>query len=163
MDFSKLSRYEVYGALASLVLVVSLLFIPWYDLEMNQLRVEDGDGFICGTGEFSCTGWETFPIMRWFLLLAAAAPVILAYIVARGNKLSWPPGEMTMLAGFIAFVLIFYNGVLDTPGSQLAEIGVSKQIGYYLALLASVGIATAGIARAAESQGPRVRKTPGTV
>ena len=163
MDLSKLSRYEAYGAVASVLLVVSLLFIPWYDLEMNQLRVEDGDGFICGVGEFSCTGWETFPILRWFLLLAALAPLILAYIVSRGNQLSWPPREMTMLAGFIAFVLIFYNGVLDTPGSQLAEVGVSKQIGYYLALLASVGIAAAGIARATESQGRTPRKTPGTV
>ena len=154
MDFSKLSRWEVVGAVASLVLVLSLIFLPWYDLGDNPERVA-GNGFICGIGEFSCTGWETFPILRWLLLLAAAAPLILAYIVVRGHKLSWAPGEMTMVVGFTAFVLILYNGVIDPPGQRLEEIGITKQIGYYVALLASLGIATAGIMtsdRGAEGQ-----------
>ena len=50
----------------------------------------------------SCTGFETFPILRWLLLLAALAPLILAWILVRGHKLSWAPGEMTMVAGFAA-------------------------------------------------------------
>ena len=35
-----------------------------------------------------------------------------------------------MVAGFTAFVLIAYNGIIDPPGSGIAEIGVSKEIGY---------------------------------
>lgn len=162
MDFSKLSRWEVVGAVASLILVVSLIFLPWYDLSDNPERVA-GNGFICGTGEFSCTGWETFPILRWLLLLAASAPLILAYIVVRGHKLSWAPGELTMVAGFTAFVLILYNGVIDPPGAGIEEIGITKQIGYYVALLSALGISAAGIMRAVEAQKGNVRKTPGTV
>ncbi len=163
MDLSKLSRAEVVGAIASAVLVFSLLFLPWYDLSETEGRLAgNADEFLCGVGDFSCTGFETFPILGWLLIAAAAAPLILAYIVARGHKLSWAPGEMTMVVGFVAFVLILYNGVIDPPGSELQEIGVSKQIGYWIALLASVGIAGAGIARAMGAQ-KATRKTPGTV
>lgn len=157
MDFSKLSRAEVMGAVASLVLVFSLFLLPWYHVDQFP-----GREWICGAGDTSCTGFETFPILRWLLLAAASAPLILAYIVARGHRLSWAPGEMTMVVGFTAFMLILYNGVIDPVGSQQAEIGVSEQVGYYVALLAALGIAAAGIARAMEAQ-KGTRRTPGTV
>ena len=116
MDFSKLSRSEWLGLVASALLVIAVLFLPWFDLAGNPAR-DMGTGFLCGQGEFSCTGFETFPILRWLLLAAALAPWILAYIVVRGHKLSWPPGELTMVVGFTAFVLIGYNGIVDQPGS----------------------------------------------
>ena len=162
MDFSKLSRSEIVGVIAGIILVLALIFLPWYELSHNPTR-DMGQGFICGEGEYSCTGFETFPILRWLLIAAAAAPLILAWIVIRGHKLSWAPGEMTMVVGFAAFVLILYNGVIDPPGDQLAEIGITREIGYYVALLASVGIAGAGVARAMEATKGNTRKTPGTV
>ena len=161
MQFSKLSRSELLGMAAAALLVVSVLFLPWYDLAQTPGRMSGSD-FVCGQGDYSCTGFETFPILRWLLLAAAAAPFILAYIVMRGHKLSWPPGELTMVIGFTAFVLIAYNGLLDSPGKQTAEIGVTKEIGYYVALLASAGIAAAGIGRSMEEQ-QGTRKAPGTV
>jgi hypothetical protein len=162
MDFSKLSRSEWLGLAASALLVIAVLFLPWFDLDDNPAR-DMGTGFVCGQGEFSCTGFETFPILRWLLLAAAAAPWILAYIVIRGHKLSWPPGELTMVVGFTAFVLIGYNGIIDQPGSGNAEIGITKEIGYYVALLAALGIAAAGIGRAMETAKDAPRKAPGTV
>jgi len=162
MDSTKLSRSEIIGVLAGLLLVVALIFLPWYDLSHNPER-DAGDGFICGVGEYECTGWETFPILRWLLLAVAVAPLILAWIVVRGHKLSWAPGEMTMVVGFTAFVLIVYNGIIDKPGSQIAEIGVSCTYGYYIAILASIGISSAGIGRATAAQKGNLRQTPGTV
>ena len=44
------------------------------------------DDWVCGVGDNSCTGWDTFPILRWLLLAAAAAPLILSYIVIRGAQ-----------------------------------------------------------------------------
>lgn len=161
MDFSKLSRSEVIGAVASLVLVAALFWLNWYDLEANPAR-RMGEGFICGVGDFSCTGFDTFPILRWLLIAGATAPLILAYIVMRGHKLSWHPGEMTMVVGFTAFVLLAYNGIIDKPGSQIEEAGVSLDIGYWVALAAAAGIAASGIGRAMAEQG-EVRRTPGTV
>lgn len=162
MDSSKLSRSEIIGVVAGLLLAVTLIFLPWYDLSHNPER-DVGNGFICGVDEYSCTGWETFPILRWLLLATAAAPLILAWIVVRGHKLSWAPGEMTMVVGFTAFVLIVYNGIIDKPGSQIAEIGVTVTIGYWVAIIAALGISGAGISRATEAQKGNLRKTPGTV
>src|ERR671916_1811643 len=105
MDLSRLNTGRVLvGAIASVALIASILFLPWYSLDSNPQREVgspdfNGDAFVCGTADFECTGWETFPILRWLLLLAALAPPILAYILIRGHKLSYPPGEMTMIAG----------------------------------------------------------------
>ena len=162
MDFSKLSRSEWLGLAASALLVVAVLFLPWFDLAHGPSRAPGGDGFLCGDGEFSCTGFETFPILRWLLIAAALAPLILAYILVRSHRLSWPPGEMTMVAGFAAAVLIIYNGIIDKPGSGIAEQGVSLDYGYWVALVSAVVIAATGFTRSQEGQ-RRVRKAPGTV
>ena len=165
MDFSRLNTNRVLlGAIGSALLIVAILFLPWYSLDENPQRVaSDADTWVCGVGDFSCTGFETFPILRWLLLAAAAAPLILAYILVRGHKLSYPPGEMTMIAGFAATVLIFYNGILDKPGKGPGEIGVSLDYGYWIALLAALMISIVGFTRSVESGGRKVRKAPGTV
>ena len=165
MDFSRLDRNRLLlGAISGSVLLLSILFLPWYSLEENPQRVLDqaSDSWICGTNDTSCTGFDTFPLARWLLILAALAPLILGWIIVRGHRLSWPPGEMTMVAGFAAFVLIAYNGIIDKPGSGVAEIGVSLDYGYWIALLASIGIAATGFLRSQAGQ-RRQRKAPGTV
>jgi hypothetical protein len=165
MDFSRLNTNRVLiGAIASALLIISILFLPWYELGANPQRVpSDPDTWICGVGDTSCTGFDTFPILRWLLLLAAAAPLILAYILVRGHKLSYPPGEMTMVAGFAAFVLILYNGIIDKPGKGPAEIGVSLDYGYWIALICAIIIGFVGFTRSVESGGRKTRKAPGTV
>ena len=171
MDFSRLNRGRVLvGGTASLLLILSLLFLPWFSVDLSvPQRVEanteqfNADSFLCGTGEDSCTGFDTFPILRWLLLLAALAPLILAWILVRGHKLSWAPGEMTMIAGFAAFVLIAYNGIIDKPGTGPAEIGIGLDYGYWIALLAAIVIAGTGFTRSVESAPHRTRKAPGTV
>jgi hypothetical protein len=162
LDFSRLNRARtVFGAVASALLVISVLFLPWFSLSGGPERTEHGSSaYICGNGDLSCTGFETFPILRWLLLLAALAPPILAWILVRGHKLSWPPGELTMLAGFAAAALIAYNGIIDRPGDTF---GVSLDYGYWLALLASIGIAATGFSRSLESGARKPRKAPGTV
>jgi hypothetical protein len=162
MHFSKLSRAELLGVVASAVLLIALFFLEWYSLAETPGRM-NGSDFVCGQDDYSCTGWETFPILRWVLIAVALAPPILAYIVVRGHKLSWAPGELTMVLGFTAFVLIAYNGLIDPPGKQTAEIGITKEIGYYVALVASLGISACGIGRAMEAQKGAPRKAPGTV
>jgi hypothetical protein len=162
MDFSRLDRRRtLIGGVAAILLIVSILFLPWYSLDHNPAR-DAGEGFICGTGNYSCTGFETFPINRWLLLLFTLAPLILAYIVVTDTKLSWVPGEMTMVAGFVAMVLIGYNGLIDKPGTATAEIGISLDYGYWIALLCSIVISGVAIARSMAGQ-TRERKAPGTV
>jgi hypothetical protein len=162
MDFSRLDRNRVIlGAIGGGLLLISILFLPWYTLTDTPQR-EQQDAWLCGSGEFSCTGFETFPILRWLLLAAAFAPLILAWILVRGHQLSWAPGEVTMVVGFAAITLIGYNGIIDRPGSGTAEIGVGLDWGYWLALLGAIAIAATGFLRAQVGQ-KRERKAPGTV
>jgi hypothetical protein len=165
VDFSLLNtRRVVIGAIASVLLIVSILFLPWYSYDLAGVEKADADDeWICGVDETSCTGFETFPILRWLLLLAALAPLILAWILVRGHKLSWAPGEMTMVSAFAAAILIFYNGIIDKPGSGTAEVGLGLDYGYWIALLSAITIAGVGFTRSLESGERRTRKAPGTV
>ena len=164
MDFSRLNRNRVLvGAAASILLVIAILFLPWFSLTDTEERAPQG-AWLCGADEFSCTGFETFPILRWLLLAAAFAPLILAYILVRGHKLSWAPGEMTMVVGFAAMVLIAYNGIIDKPApDEGIEFGTGLDWGYWVALLAAVTIAFTGFTRSLESGGRQARKAPGNV
>jgi hypothetical protein len=164
MDFSRLDRNRVLlGGVGSIVLIISTLFLPWYSLShlAGNVRAEQG-AWICGANDYSCTGFDTFPIMRWFVLAGAVAPLILGWILVRGHRLSWAPGELTMVVGFILLVLIGYNGLIDKPGTGPQEIGVGLDYGYWLALLASIAIAATGFLRSQVGQ-KRERKAPGTV
>jgi hypothetical protein len=161
IDASRLDRTELIGMVAAVVLVISL-FLEWFSLSTDPSVVQRGgdpENWACGVGESSCSAWDTFPILRWLLLGAAAAPFILAWIVIRGHALSWPRGELTAIVGLTAFVLIAYNGIVDKPNDGL-EIGLA--FGYWLALLASIGISLSGGFRAVESGGGARRKPPAT-
>ena len=165
MDLSRINRIRaLIGGLASAALIVSLLFLPWYSIATGpDYAHRASDEWICGVNDTSCTGWETFPILRWLLLLAALAPAILAWILARGHKLSWPPGELTMVAGATATVLIAYNGIIDKPGTGSQEIGIGLKYGYWIAIVAAIAIGVTGFQRSMESGGKQARKAPGTV
>ncbi|HMA27801.1 MAG: hypothetical protein ACM33U_01115 [Solirubrobacterales bacterium] len=161
MDASRLDRSEIIGMIAAALLVVSL-FLEWFSLSTDPSVVQRGNdpaNWACGVGESSCSAWHTFPILRWLLLAAAAAPFILAWIVVRGHALSWPRGELTAIVGLTAFVLIAYNGIVAKPQDGLE---ISLSFGYWLALLASVGIFVTGASRAVESGGGARRKPPAT-
>jgi hypothetical protein len=163
MDFSRLDRNRtLLGGICSALLILSILFLPWYSLDESPQRIEQ-NAWLCGEGDLACTGFETFPILRWLLLLAALAPAILGWILIRGHKLSYPPGEMTMIAGFAAMVLIAYNGILDRPApDDGTEFGIGLSWGYWAALLSAIGIAATGFLRSQEGQRQQ-RKAPGTV
>lgn len=163
MEISRLDqRRTIIGGAAAILLVVSLLFMPWFTLSDVPERAQQG-AWLCGENEFSCTGFEAFPILRWLLLASALAPLILAWIIVRGHKLSWQPGELTMVVGFAAAFLILYNGVIDRPSPDAGlEFGIGLDYGYWVALLASITIAAVAFLRSMVGAS-RERKAPGTV
>ncbi len=159
MDTEKLSRAEIFGIVAGLILIGSL-FLEWFSLETEGVQRDESEDWVCGEGDNSCTGFETFPILRWLLIAAAAAPLILSWILIRGHQLTWPRGELTAIVGLTAFVLIAYNGFVDKPSPN--DIGVNLSYGYFVAILAALGIFAAGGYRTVESGGGAQRKPPAT-
>lgn len=152
LDFSLWMPGEWWGFLGSAVLLFSL-FLPWYGTSANPNANINGH-----RGTFDA--FQTFKLLDILLVAACSAPFILAWIIARGHALEWRPGEVTMIVGMTAFVLIFLNGVvLGKPGDPDSEI--SLKIGWFIGLLGSVGICAAGVLRQAEQA--RGRKPPGTL
>lgn len=163
MEVERAGRLELIGIVAGIILVLSLLFLPWFNLSESDTRTAQ-DAWICGVGEYSCTGFETFSIVRWLLIAGAVAPAILAYVLMRSHKLSWAPGEMTMVVGFVLVVLIAYNGLIAKPVPDSGvEFGTTLDLGYYVALVCAIVIGVTGYMRSLETGARQGRKAPGTV
>jgi hypothetical protein len=154
LDFSRLSPGEFLGMAAALVLLVSL-WLPWFTTSADNPNSE----LAGASGGEAVNAREVFTILDWLLIAACAAPFILSWIVARGHSLTWKPGEVTMIVGITAFVLILCNGIiLGRPGDSV-DIGLD--IGYYVALIASIGMLVAGYLRQAFYTS--ARKPPGVI
>jgi hypothetical protein len=153
MDIRKLDRGELVAAVGGILLGVSL-FLEWYSLG-DKYTILNG----CKGPNGSCTGWAALSVMRFLLLLAAAAPAILAYIIIRGHALSWPRGELTAVTALAALTLVLFRGVVDKPGAPPGQISVSY--GWFVALLGGFLILIGAITRSRESA--HRRKPPGVL
>jgi predicted lysophospholipase L1 biosynthesis ABC-type transport system permease subunit len=139
-------------AIAGALLLALSVFLDWYHLSGNA--VLQGHH-----APASLSGWQAHPIMRFLLLAAAAAPLILAWIIVREHELSWPRGQVTMIVAIAAMGLVFYVGVIERPGDPSGDIKL--RLGWYLALLASILMLVGSVMRQSESGA--ARKPPGTI
>jgi hypothetical protein len=152
MNFSRLGRGELVAAAGGLLLAICV-FLPWYETDPdNPNALIDGE-------RGALSAWDVHPILRLLLLAAAAAPLILVWIVVRDHELSWPRGEMTAVAAIAAFGLVVYSGVLDRPGAPNGAI--SLQPGFYGAVLGTILMIVGGSITAGQNE--RVRKPPGVL
>ena len=155
LSLARLSIAEGAGMVAALVFGLSL-FVPWFTTSDNPNSKIDS----AGTGPNSeATAWETFSILQYALLAMAIAPFVLAWIVARGHKLTWKPGEVTMIVGITAFILVIYNGIILGKPDPNIEVGLTY--GYLLAIVTSLGMAVCGFIRQATYVD--AKKPPGVI
>jgi hypothetical protein len=152
MNFSRLGRGEFLAAGGGLLLALSL-FLPWY-----ATNPDNRNAIINGI-RGSVTAFDAFPILRWLLLAAAVAPLILAWVILRDHQLSWPRGELTAVVGMVAIVLVLYVGLVDRPGDPSGQI--SLKFGWFVALLGIAAIIVGGALRAGGTERPR--KPPGVL
>ena len=96
---------------------------------------------------------------RILLLLAAIAPLVLAYIIARDHALSWPRGELTAVIAIAALGLVLYNGLAARPGTSNSLVGL--KYGWYLAVLGALLMLGGSAVRSSGAERPR--KPPGTI
>ena len=151
MHFRQLDRGELVAVLGGAVLGLSV-FLAWYTL---------GDRFAvlgnCRGLNTSCTAWNSLLILRFLLLIAAAAPAVLAWIILRGHALSWPRGEMTAIIAIFALGFTVFRGLIDKPGTPPGEIGIS--FGWWIGVVGGVLILVGSVWRTKESMA--TRKPPG--
>jgi hypothetical protein len=152
MNFARLGRGELIAAIGAVLLALGL-FLPWYETNPdNRNAVIDG-------ARGTLSGWAVHPILHWLLLAAAAAPLILAWVILRDHQLSWPRGEMTAVVGMIALVLVLYVGLVDRPGPPSGQI--SLKLGWFVSVLGCALIVAGGAMRAGGTERPR--KPPGVL
>jgi hypothetical protein len=152
MQAGRLGRGEIIAVLGGALLALGL-FLPWYATNPDNRNARI-DGAV---GSFS--GWDVHTLLRWPLMAAAAAPLILAWIVLRDHQLSWPRGELTGVVAMIAFVLVLYVGLISKPGTPSGEIGL--KFGWYVAVLGCILEIAGGAMRAGSTERPR--KPPGVL
>ncbi|MEA2346426.1 MAG: hypothetical protein QOG62_213 [Thermoleophilaceae bacterium] len=151
VDASKLLPAEYYGFVAALVLFASL-FLPWFTAGPPNGQINGHMG--------TFNAWQTFGVLDYVLAAACLAPFVLAWIIIRGHKLTWRPGEVTMIIGLVAFTLIMMNGIiLGKPGDP--QDFISRDIGYWVALIGAAGIVVSGFLR--QSKSIKGRRPPGSV
>jgi 4-amino-4-deoxy-L-arabinose transferase-like glycosyltransferase len=105
------------------------------------------------------SAWQADHFVRFLFLAAAAAPLILAYIVVRDHQLSWPRGEVTALVSVTTIVLVLVLGFVARPGEPRDTI--SLEVGWFVALVASVGMLIGATQRSSKSAPPS--KPPGVM
>jgi hypothetical protein len=153
MDLRALNRGELLAVVGGVLLAISI-FLPWYSLG-DQFTQLNG----CHGPNTTCTAWHSILIVRFLLLAAGAAPLILSWIIIRGHALSWPRGELTAVVGVTALVLVLFRGVIDKPGSPQDQITVDY--GWWVALVGTLLI-VAGAAWRYQEGAPR-RNPPGVL
>jgi uncharacterized membrane protein len=151
MDPSQLRKGEIAAALGGVLLVIAM-FLPAYSPS------GDPHAMVAG-GHADASIWDANKISRIVIILAAVAPIILIYIVLRRHELSWPRGELTAVIGLVASTLLFWDGIIQRPGTPSGQVGLSY--GWFLAFLGAVTIAGGGALRATLSE--RRRKPPGVL
>ena len=159
-DFSRLQRGDVIAAIGGLTLLVSL-FLSWFEVKQGSAIREN----LCGSS--SCSAFDTFHLFTFLVIpgldlllpAAAAAPLILVWIIIRGHELSWPPGEVTAIVGITASALILYNGLIDRVGENRSF--VSLDYGWYVGLLGALTMVV-GAAAVQMARGGAIRRPPGT-
>jgi hypothetical protein len=154
LNFSLLKRSDIVGFAGAAVLLGSL-FLPWFGTsETNSFSELAG-----AKGGATVNAFQVYGLLDWLLVAACSAPFVLAWITLRGHPLSWVPGEVTMIVGITAFMLILMNGIiLGRPGNS---VDISIRYGYVVGMLGALLIMGGGIVR--QAQVARVRRPPGTL
>lgn len=152
-DLKALNRGEIIATAGGILLAISV-FLAWFSLG-NQYAHVNG----CHGAHTHCSGWNSLSAFRYLILLAAIAPVILAWVIVRGHALAWPRGEMTAVVAVVALVMVLFRGVIVPPGSPPEEVSVTY--GFFVALVGGLLILAGAVWRSQESA-PR-RKPPGVL
>ena len=152
MDVRRITTSEILAAVGGALLALGV-FLPWYKASADNPNANI-DGM-----KGSVAAWDAHMTIRYLLLAAAVAPIVLLYFVIRDHELSWPRGEMTAVIGIIAFGLVAYVGVIDRPGEPPSEISLAY--GWFIALLGTILITIGGAYRASTTERPR--KPPGVL
>jgi len=142
VDTTRVSFGEMVAAAGGAALLV-LMFLPWFGGRLSGLgapvRVP------------TKSGWESFGTLAEFLIIVAVAiamGVAIARAMDRLPALPLEQGQLVMVAGVVAFVIVAIRlvdppGVIDVAIPSI-DVDVERKIAGFLALAAAAVIAYGG-------------------
>jgi hypothetical protein len=166
LDFHLLGIPELVATIGATALVWSL-WLPWFATSCHSTSPPSPEG--CNPyslfdakpgvdralGQFDAV--EAFASLPLLLLIAAFIPGVAIWMIARGGRSSFSPGEGVMIAGIYATGLVLLNGlILGRPGQQ--SVDVSLEWGYFVAIAGALAIVAGGVLRRAREL--RGRRAP---
>jgi hypothetical protein len=161
----KLLKWPEFVGFAGAAVLLGSLWLPWFSTSCTSIHPNNPANcnprsVLHGSrGDF--TAFETYKLLDILLILACIAPFVLAYIVVRSHKLTWAPGEITMIVGMVAGALILLNGiVLGRPGGT-DSVEIDIEYGYVVGLIGANMILAGGLLR--QAMYGRNRKPPGVL
>lgn len=144
MDMSKLTLGDKIIAGTGIVLVITLLFLPWHSIDIPSIDI--GGGQRVGGGSASASAIES-PNGFWGIL-ALLLTLIVLFLVAATRfgfielpRISMPYGRLIMIGGFVIVGLLLLKLVLETD-----FLG----FGAFLGILLAAGLAYGGFVRSKE-------------
>ena len=148
MDTSNLGRGALVAGISGALLFI-FMFFSWYGIggeagELVEQAQEAADALgVQGPEDVntSANAWESFDFTDLILFLAAATGIAFAVIALANLSVELPIAFSAIVTGLgvLATLLVLYR-IINPPG----EGDVDREIGIYLGLLASAGLAIGG-------------------
>jgi hypothetical protein len=144
----KLGFGELLTGISGLVLL-GLLFLPWFNWVASGIEVSDESG--SRNPQNSLTAWEASPLIAYVLLflgIVAIGIVLFKFIRPTGfpSAISiFMAGFGLISAGIVLAKIIMHPTEVDLGGLVLKTVDVTPAIGSFLALVAVIGIALGSV------------------
>jgi hypothetical protein len=138
LRWSRLRWGEIVAGVAALVLLASMFALPWYGYKGDLAPLAARLGV-----STSHDAWNSLSTTRWLMLLTIVAALALVYLQATRPAPALPATFslfVALLGGLTSLVLI-YRVLINVPGPNDV---VSRDVGGFIGLLASIVIAGAG-------------------
>lgn len=142
MDTGRISRGEMIAAISALVLLIVMFIFDWFSVDVGSGAL----GFSVDTG---ANAWQAFGFIDIVLFITILVAIGGALMAANASDLDSPVAisAITCVMGILSVVLILYR-IIDPPGGgdipSGLDIGINRDIGVFLGLIAAGGIAYGG-------------------
>ena len=132
------------AAASAVALLIIMFLFDWFSVDLGADGL--GVGVDVDTG---ANAWTAFGFIDIVLLITIIAAVGLAVMAANAQKADFPIAGSAVVAGLgILSVLLIIYRLIDPPGGgdipDGFDISISRDIGVFLGLIASAGIAYGG-------------------
>jgi hypothetical protein len=136
VDTSKLSLGDQIAAASGIALLI-VMFLPWYGVDVNVGPLSASE---------SANAWEALSFIDILLFLVAVVAIGVPVAKAMDSLPDDVPGALLVLsAGGLGVLLVLFRLIdLPTPDISVSGVDFSREIGIFLGLIATAGIAYGG-------------------